>query len=395
MLRVILLLSLLIAAGCQIALDGDAPNQRKGGNARNADAIKRQHIKQKRQNLRAQHAADGASLLGMSMGGGKRAFADLANSSHIELISKVNQEEFNSHLSSIGCKNGVSSILPIYSLNEEKMKLRYLWSKDVFVKTPDFNSRVKRRDLIDILGPISAECKGGLDTLGGQVEGGKRACGLLSKTLNDASKGATVDGSSSSSGGSNSIKGLQQSAKGGPCVIISIGSYNSWLFEEAVFNSTSCVVHTFDCMIEHMGGVRVPAAISSRVFGYNVCLASVDKVENGREFRSWNSLIEMTKITSVATYLKMDIEGYEWRVLTDMINGAAESNTLPLQIAFELHYGFPLNPELQFIPKEVKPMIKWAQHLYLKGGYSAIDRWDNNEYCFYCTEILMARICKS
>ena len=85
--------------------------------------------------------------------------------------------------------------------------------------------------------------------------------------------------------------------------------------------------------------------MQSRVTGYNVCLGSVDKTENGREYRSWSSLVAMTKITTTATYLKMDIEGAEYGVVAGLLAVARADwigsfKVLPGQVSMEVHLQY-------------------------------------------------------
>ena len=176
------------------------------------------------------------------------------------------------------------------------------------------------------------------------------------------------------------------------CVVISIGSKNIWTFEEGVVRQTKCYVHVFDCTLESSGGIHVPDALKHRVTGHNICIGSQDEVVGNRQFLSYGSLLKHAKVLGTPTFLKMDIEGYEWEVIPNIIENFYPQ--LPLQVAFELHYG--QDPALP-LPwghswKTAGEIITFIDYLYRVGGYYIIDRHDNAA-CGYATELLMARVC--
>jgi len=166
------------------------------------------------------------------------------------------------------------------------------------------------------------------------------------------------------------------------CSIFSIGSYNEWSFEESIFDKTSCNVFAFDCMLD--SGIQVPSRVQSRVRGYDVCLGPRDETINGRVFKSWESIVQLTGITAPPVYLKMDIEGYEWQVLDDIVSSQSFN---PKQIAFELHWG--KSERVPFTPAQ---MAGFFQNLYEKGGYFVVDRVDN-PVCFFCMDLLISSFC--
>jgi hypothetical protein len=190
----------------------------------------------------------------------------------------------------------------------------------------------------------------------GEGDNEKRACGLLGHVDND-------------------------------CTIISLGSNNEWGFEEEIFKRTSCKVHTFDCTVAN--NVEPPEAIRSRVTLHKVCVGVEDKIIGGLKFVTWESLLALTGTASSPTFLKMDIEGFEWEVLPHIIN----KDTSPLQISFELHYQTQMK-ELawQRNGKNAEDILLFFDALYEKGGYFVIDRHDNDR-CEHCTELLVSKVC--
>jgi len=179
--------------------------------------------------------------------------------------------------------------------------------------------------------------------------------------------------------GQKSSCGLKSYKK---CSIFSIGSYNEWSFEESVFDHTNCNVFAFDCMIEK--GISVPPRLQSRVSGHNICLGHRDEIVDGKEFKTWESIVALTGITAPPVYLKMDIEGFEWEVLGDIVGSAAFN---PKQIAFELHWG--RSARVRYTQYQ---MAEFFLNLYEKGGYFVVDRVDN-PICFFCLDLLLVSLC--
>ena len=214
----------------------------------------------------------------------------------------------------------------------------------------------------NMLGPIGPSCKTALEKYGNGDEE-KRACGL--KQL---------------------IK-LEQNHNRSECIIYSIGSNNQWGFEEAIFEKTNCRVETFDCTTP--ATIKPPEAIQSRVRYHNICLGS----ENKGKFKTWKGLHEITGIKTAPTFLKMDIEGFEFAAIQIMID---EGYLLPLQIAMELHIGNRLEPigvngEPSWSGKDVTTgeIAAFMQYMHEFGGYYLVDRRDN---CGHCAEILLAKL---
>lgn len=188
------------------------------------------------------------------------------------------------------------------------------------------------------------------------------------------------------------------------CLVFSIGSNNAWGFEEAVFARTKCRVHTFDCT----GKFTVPKKISPRVTFHHKCIASQDADHidgyGGRavgrrgsidDNLSWDQLVQ-TAGGKTPHFLKMDIEGWEWVVLNQIIR----SKYQPRQIAFELHVRtyMPIPTKVwivepitnkYFIPKkeiEIRKLFKNLRDM----DFVPIQRRDN-VHCMHCSEILIMK----
>lgn len=181
------------------------------------------------------------------------------------------------------------------------------------------------------------------------------------------------------------------------CVIYSLGCNNQWGFEDAIVTHTSCRVETFDCTVNE--DVVPPEHLQSRVRLHRVCLSDHDFILNGLLFLSWDTINILTGVQTAPTFLKMDIEGYEFPVLKSIVDSG---KYLPHQIAVEIH-----TKRVEFIKRwEMQGKgiddfeDDWVNSLELHsffeflhdfGGYYPIHRRDN-EYCAHCTEILFAKL---
>jgi hypothetical protein len=213
-----------------------------------------------------------------------------------------------------------------------------------------------RHSRFDFLGPVSPQCE--KMEVFGSGDGEKRACGLKKVLVNASS-----------------------------CTIISLGSNNQWDFEEAVFREVPrCQIHTFDCTMPI--GSKAPDHISARTVLHPICLGSSDERKNGLQFLSWKSMIKLINITEAPLYLKMDIEGYEYEVLINMLK---EKYLPPVQIALELHYNTNVPVTWQQRGRTSLELALFMQRLYEQGGYFLIDRHDN-PFCPHCSEILICRL---
>jgi len=149
----------------------------------------------------------------------------------------------------------------------------------------------------------------------------------------------------------------------------------------------------FDCTVD----VRIPQALARRVKFFKVCLGDANfRTDDGREFLDWRSLQTLAQVPA-ATFMKMDIEGFEWVVLPNIIQSAAKhlsetgEDIFPSQIAFELHYLSQFG-ELAWSgrDKSAGEILAFFNYLFYTGGYLVSDRRDNS-LCKHCTELVMIR----
>ena len=258
----------------------------------------------------------------------------------------------------------------------ERVRLEWERYLPVFLKTTLFSTPYKPADKgkemeypyghsrFNIFGPIGPACRTAIESYGhGDDE--KRACGLQQlQYLNVAN---TSDGKHD-------------------CVIYSVGSNNQWGFEISVVANTKCRVETFDCTVN--ADVRPPSNIANRVRLHRVCISDSDYVRDGRQYLTWKSVNKLTGIQNSPTFLKMDIEGYEFPVLRSIIDAG---EYLPLQIAVEVHFiRFEQGvPDFRYV--STAELLAFMQYIYKFGGYYLIDRNDNR-FCPHCTEIVLAKL---
>jgi hypothetical protein len=107
-----------------------------------------------------------------------------------------------------------------------------------------------------------------------------------------------------------------------PCLIISLCSNGQFDFEQAVLDVFPCEVHTFDC-------TSTPQTLEARHHFHKLCI--------GKPAHGFVSLDEAVRLTGFSSLdlLKMDIEGYEFDVVSSWEAG---SRSLPKQLSVELHY---------------------------------------------------------
>jgi hypothetical protein len=173
-----------------------------------------------------------------------------------------------------------------------------------------------------------------------------------------------------------------------PCVIYSLGSDGNFAFEEAVSKNTPCVIHTFDCTVSKD---RLPAILPARVTYHSICLGSDEEVTS--QYRSLGSLMREFGHKRV-DLLKMDIEGFEYRVVEAMYGSFLKEGgkNLPLQIAFEQHFFTGSGPAWSNqVPglSSGDMAVIWVDLTDM--GYVLAGRMDNKR-CPHCAELSAMRV---
>jgi hypothetical protein len=180
------------------------------------------------------------------------------------------------------------------------------------------------------------------------------------------------------------------------CHIISIGGNGEWGFEKvAVVGSNQCKTHTFDCTVKNP---KKPA--NDNINFYPHCIAAEDKDIDGRSYLSYSSIIKKAGLeNSPPKALKMDVEGFEFDVLTAMLRDAAKKSTqhfLPSQISIEVHYGtrmYDLPWMLRF--RQTGELALFFNMMYQSGYlvvFSDINTEKDKNYPGSVTEIVLVRV---
>ena len=124
------------------------------------------------------------------------------------------------------------------------------------------------------------------------------------------------------------------------CVVISVGSRGDFQFEEAIYNKTSCTIHTFD---GGWFGHLMPEYIQNRTIyhRYHFGKASM-KIMGGRT--SMTDFAGALRLANVTTdrplvIMKVDCEGCEKTIFSHIIQNTTLEHELPYQIYTEVHWS--------------------------------------------------------
>eukprot|EP00186_Timspurckia_oligopyrenoides_P001608 CAMPEP_0182448720 /NCGR_PEP_ID=MMETSP1172-20130603/29114_1 /TAXON_ID=708627 /ORGANISM="Timspurckia oligopyrenoides, Strain CCMP3278" /LENGTH=263 /DNA_ID=CAMNT_0024645683 /DNA_START=319 /DNA_END=1107 /DNA_ORIENTATION=- len=171
------------------------------------------------------------------------------------------------------------------------------------------------------------------------------------------------------------------------CVVFSVGSRNAFDFEMDMAKKTNCRFEVFDCTVQTP---RVPGEIANRTRFHKLCLGA-KTTEPGKGKMQFVNYTEMLKVAgSVPSYVKFDIEGAEYDVMSNIIDSSRKhyletgENIEPLQLAFELHYATrerSFTSWAWFRTKTNGELFSFAQMLLESGGYLIADIRINNPYC--------------
>ena len=186
--------------------------------------------------------------------------------------------------------------------------------------------------------------------------------------------------------------GVQENTMQAPCVVYSIGGNNFWQFEVDVLAKTPCEVHTFDCT-GNITRFQVPE--NPRLHFHHICLGTKNQVTETGEFWTLDKMTEQLNHTQIDLF-KMDIEGYEFPLLTNWpirTEKSYDNTVIPMQVLVEVHYQTHM-PELAGNRKRdwkfATDMVNLQERL-LKIGYAVVVR-DDNARCAHCTELTLVRI---
>jgi hypothetical protein len=129
------------------------------------------------------------------------------------------------------------------------------------------------------------------------------------------------------------------------------------------------------------------------------CLGTTSKssdnnqVKDIRQYRSYKDLVQLAQATSAPPkLLKMDIEGFEYSVLLDLLRTSPES-TWPEQISIEVHWATRMvDLDWMLRTKTAAEMTLWFTTLFTMAGYLPVARKFFSIGCPSCVELLLVRI---
>lgn len=186
---------------------------------------------------------------------------------------------------------------------------------------------------------------------------------------------------------------LPSTEDAGECHMMSIGSNDQWGFESAVLqHAKHCQLHTFDCTVttpKHKPDSR-------NVTFYSICIAGEDRDDNetGRKYRTYDAMWKMTGMRGPPRLLKMDVEGFEYDVLSSMMPKSTfiGPEYLPEQIVVELHYASRMY-DLPWMlrARQASEISMLVSHMYRAGGYLPV-HVDYNPGCAPCLEVLFVKV---
>lgn len=181
------------------------------------------------------------------------------------------------------------------------------------------------------------------------------------------------------------------------CHILSVGGNDNWKFEVAAADTLGCITHTFDCTLPNNTPKRKPDRGDVRFYPH--CLDGRTYTDlHGRSYVTYKDMLQLTGIVVPPTYLKIDVEGFEYDVFSQMIQddrlrqasstAGLSTSLLPQQIQVELHWATRMTG-VEWMPRTrgAGELALFSALMYAGGGYLPIHQ-DFNPHCTTCMEVL-------
>jgi Methyltransferase domain len=169
---------------------------------------------------------------------------------------------------------------------------------------------------------------------------------------------------------------------------MSVGGNDNWKFEQSIVDTLGCETYTFDCTLP--GGTPKRKPNDDRIHFFNTCIDGHDHEDaHGRKFVTYDRLLNIAGITEAPEYFKIDVEGYEYDIFTQMVNN--DHALLPKQIQVEMHWatrmtGLPWMPRM----RSAGEIALLMGMLFNAAGYMPV-KLDFNPHCTSCMEVLFFR----
>jgi Methyltransferase domain len=241
-------------------------------------------------------------------------------------------------------------------------------------RTIDVMERHEGREKWDAgLGPIGPQCKSEIQLGDQKGDGYKFMCVPQAITNNSSLEQQHI---------------IQQRQTKKSCHVISVGGNDNWKFEQSVVNTLGCETYTFDCTLP--GGTPKRKPKDERIHFFNYCIDGHDHEDvHGRKFVTYDKLLNIAGIKEAPEYFKIDVEGYEYDIFTQMVNN--DHALLPQQIQVELHWGTRMTglPWMLRMRSTAEITLLMAM-MFNVAGYMPV-KLDYNPYCKSCMEVLFFR----
>mmetsp|Transcript_826 Transcript_826/g.1754 ORF Transcript_826/g.1754 Transcript_826/m.1754 type:complete len:440 (-) Transcript_826:187-1506(-) len=322
--------------------------------------------------------------------GGNRKSIETYLTSHIDDTLKRHNVKFipNDSQEPVDQSNSVrDTIKDLLVKNDRNKRGGYDQRKLPGVFVPKDNTVVNGERMVDVTEPFNLErWEHGLGPTAGDV------CGTI-----DVLKGAKRYDDKFMCGYSDLLKtGTtaedQQQEDGNGCTVMSIGSNQEWGFEENWVKQTRCSAHTFDCTTQH--DPRKPNVDFIHYYPY--CISAENQKIEDREYTTYSTMVEKAGLSRAPALFKIDVEGFEFDVLSQMIEEAVttgKADLLPSQISVEFHYATRMY-DVPWMSRTITAaeMSMLLAMTYAKGGYMLVNQKLSGPGCYSCNELLFVRV---
>ena len=142
---------------------------------------------------------------------------------------------------------------------------------------------------------------------------------------------------------------------------------------------------------------------SSSIYYYPYCISSKNEVINNFEYTTYFKMVGKAGMTKPPALFKMDVEGFEFDVMSKMLEEAIvvsslssqdnSKNLLPSQISVELHYATRMY-DVPWILRTVTSaeIAMFMGMMYNRGGYLPVHYEAIGPGCYSCAELLFVRV---
>ena len=172
------------------------------------------------------------------------------------------------------------------------------------------------------------------------------------------------------------------------CHVISVGGNDNWKFETAIVDQLGCSTYTFDCTLPGGKPKRMPD--NPKMHFFDACVAGKTHEDSfGRRFLTYADMMKEAGIKQAPDYFKIDVEGFEYDIFTQMIKESP--SILPRQIQVELHWATRMT-SLPWMPRtrSAAEIALLGSTMFNGGGYMPV-HLDFNAHCTSCMEVLYFR----